>query len=80
MEGFGYVSTIIYITASASGCCLPLMHAQHSLAAACHRGRPCKNVFPDRTRIYAEKHGNKPRKDLMANKDQSLSSSPTENF
>lgn len=31
VEGFGYVSTIIYITASASGCCLPLVHAQHSL-------------------------------------------------
>lgn len=80
VEGFGYVSTIIYITTSASGCCLQLVHAQRSLAGACHRGRSCKNVFPDRTRFYAEKHGNKSRKDLMANKDQSLGSSATENF
>lgn len=54
-EGFGYVSTVIYITACVSGCCLQLVHAQHPLAGACRRGRLCKNVFPDRTRIYSEK-------------------------
>lgn len=79
-EGFGNVSNIIYITAWVSGCCLQLLHAQHLLAGVCRRGRPCKNVFPDRTRISFEKQGSKSRRDLITNKDQSLSSSARENF
>lgn len=53
--------------------------AQHPLAGTCHRGTPCKHVFPGRTRVYSEEQGSGNRiqenEDLMAKGNRRLSSS-----